>query len=245
MKTNTPLPTRPERWKWMTGSAAAAGAAMASSAEAGTVQITIGETASNVSGGLPTSNIGPDLTGDGKADIAGLVAFGYKLTGLSTSYQLRLDTATGYIATARWVYTSSSSSYFNVFIRSVGTFGPTAQNRSGLVPVTFTDKRINGGVLTNGWLEVNARNLSTTNHSISLVRLVFDDASTARPGGVAVGNPETEWVDPTIAQRRALLRKIRKATIKFKKAARRGQVAKARKFKKLIKKLKKQLKNLC
>ena len=56
-----------------------------------------------------------------------------------------------------------------------------SQDRSVLIPLKFTDAKINNGAQTNGLLEVRAFSTSKTLHTVQLVRLVFDDASTAQP----------------------------------------------------------------
>jgi hypothetical protein len=62
-----------------------------------------------------------------------------------------------------------------------------------LNPITFSDARINGGATTSGWLEVNAFNTSTTDHTVQLTRLIFDDASTTRPVFAEIPGTQTEW----------------------------------------------------
>src|SRR5690606_1758897 len=73
--------------------------------------------------------------------------------------------------------------------------------QSGLVPVTFTDARINGGQPTHGLLEVRAFSTSQTEHTVRLVRLVFDDASTAAPAGIVAGGSNREFRHTIYAER--------------------------------------------
>ena len=233
----------------MAGSAAAAaaGAAIVPDAGADTVQITLGRTATNVNGGLPTSNISPDVTGDGKVDILGAGAYGFRYNGPSSAYsnQLKFTSAVGTPARASFVDPVSGLPYF---VAAVGAFvqsGLTPQSNSQLISINFNDKRINNGALTNGWLEINARNISTTTMEITLVRVIFDDASTVAPGGVAVGMQETEWVNPIPAQRRKIVKQIRQKTKALRRAARAGKVSAVRRLKKQIRVLKNKLRKLC
>jgi hypothetical protein len=62
-----------------------------------------------------------------------------------------------------------------------------------LNPITFTDRRINGGLPTEAWLQVNAFNTSATSHTVELARLIFDDANTARPYFETIPGVQTEW----------------------------------------------------
>jgi hypothetical protein len=47
--------------------------------------------------------------------------------------------------------------------------------------VTFADTRVNGGALTNGWLEMRVSNGSAPSHMVQLTRLIFDDAGVTCP----------------------------------------------------------------
>ena len=72
--------------------------------------------------------------------------------------------------------------------------GTSARNIKYLNPVTFTDSRINGGLPTDGYLEVNSIAAGSTANSVTLTRFVFDDASTTRPTGVSTTTPYTPAV---------------------------------------------------
>jgi hypothetical protein len=52
---------------------------------------------------------------------------------------------------------------------------------------------VNGGAATNGWLESHAFNSSTTSHTVELTRVIFDNASTARPGFGSIPGVQTAW----------------------------------------------------
>jgi len=69
----------------------------------------------------------------------------------------------------------------------------TPQSISYLNAIRFTDSRINGGQQTTGWLQVNAFNTSSSNHTVELSRLIFDDASTTPPGFASIPGAQTEW----------------------------------------------------
>jgi hypothetical protein len=62
-----------------------------------------------------------------------------------------------------------------------------------LNPVTFTDPRINGGAATEGWLQVNAFNSSTTSHTVEFARLIFDYASNPHPAFASIPGVQAEW----------------------------------------------------
>ena len=68
------------------------------------------------------------------------------------------------------------------------------RNLTYLNPILFTDTRINGGVATEAWVEVNAYNTSSTNHTVALSRLIFDDANATRPAFASVPGVQTEYV---------------------------------------------------
>lgn len=131
---------------------------------------------------------------------------------------------------------------------------------SGLTPISFTDSRINGGQETNGFLEIRAFNTNANLHTIEIVRLVFDDASTTAPSGVMPKGSDPDWVPPTSPPPAvtpataatvsstvigtSIKNKIKKLKKKQKAAKKKGKVAKAKKLKAKIKKLKKKLKAL-
>ena len=66
-------------------------------------------------------------------------------------------------------------------VETVNANGITPRNVNHLNPITFTDSRINGGLATDAWLQVNAFNTSATNQTLALTRLIYDDASTTLP----------------------------------------------------------------
>ena len=74
-----------------------------------------------------------------------------------------------------------------------GGSGGVLQSVTYLNPITFTDPDINNGAPTGGWLQVDAFNSSISSHTVQLSRLIFDDASTTRPGFTSIPDVQTEW----------------------------------------------------
>jgi len=110
----------------------------------------------------------------------------------------------------------------------------------------FSDTRINGGAISNGFLDIHSAALSPTSNTVTFVRLVFDDESPTAPSGITAGGTNKKWLTPgeraaLISQISKLSRKIKKLKAKAKKAKRAGNFSKAKKLNKKIKKLKKQL----
>jgi hypothetical protein len=72
--------------------------------------------------------------------------------------------------------------------------GGSPQSTTHLNPISFSDGMINGGAPTQGWLEVHAFNTGLEDHTVEFTRLVFDNASTARPELAPIaGQPLPEW----------------------------------------------------
>ena len=167
--------------KWLPGAMALA--ATTASTQAAIVQITLsGNKISSTSAGGDTLNA--DLTGDGFDDMvlgpatvntnkagADILGNGYRAAagreymgpGYGFVYQVGALIGAGGVGTG-------------------GAQGNVAVSTSYLNRITFSDLRINGGDFTEGWLQVNAFNSSETSHTVELSRLIFDDASTTRPG---------------------------------------------------------------
>jgi hypothetical protein len=89
----------------------------------------------------------------------------------------------------------NAGTYF--FHVKVGTVSFISGGPSSLqLPLSFnfTDARINGGSATFAWLEVHAFNTGLEDHTVEFTRLVFDNASTARPELAPIaGQPLPEW----------------------------------------------------
>lgn len=230
-------------------SMAAGAAALGSPAAASTVQITLVDNffSSNA------DSLDADLTGNMAIDLPGL-------NGNFTSRVLSTNTYLGFTSKQRYYGVAVISTSFrrigaaafqkstfngvpgsaNGYRATVGTMyskGPGLLDRQDLIPVPFTDSRINNGAETNGLLEVRAFNSSKTEHTVQLLRLVFDDASTAEPSGVVAGGTKPEFAsveDPTDDLVDAFVNSTSEAE-------KRAIVAKLKKLKNGIKKLKKKL----
>lgn len=266
--TSSPLLShRSARWKWMAGSAAASAAAV--SAQAATVQITQGNNfvsstqnslnadltgdtnndavlATNATGGYTFTNILGSVRRFVSSNFAGLTVNGSSAAGFA---RYRLDSRR---YTAGSTFKSSSRTYFvtaGVGAYYAATTGTGLRSLNGLVPITFSDSRINSGANTSGFLDVRAFNQSSFIQVVQIVRLVFNDASPNLPGGVVAGGNNPDWVppttptDPNAALRASLSNKIKKLKKKQKASKKKGKVAKAKKLKKKIKKLSKRLRS--
>lgn len=202
------------RWKWMAGSAAAM---VTGVAQADTVQITQVDN-SFFTG---TSFLKTDLTGDLISDV-GLVGNSTVSNSVISARGVPYDVSNNQVAVymdgtveigrARGRYfdsTSDPGAYtFNNFTVSAGVGSGFVSLKSGtstnagsgnpvsvngLVPLTFTDPRINSNQPTNGFLDMRAFNLDVSTHGVQIVRLVFDDSSTSAPAGVVPGGVNTEF----------------------------------------------------
>ena len=171
--------------KWLTGAMALA--ATTASSQAATVQITLTGNKISTTGG---NQLNADLTGDTASDVS------------FTSTNVR--PALAFVSV--WVggeYVSAARAPDGVyFVRAafgegnvgLSAFtGPIPTEARSLNAITFTDSRVNGGVATQGWMEVWAYNTSATDHTVELTRLIFDDASTTRPAFASIPGAQTEW----------------------------------------------------
>jgi hypothetical protein len=71
-----------------------------------------------------------------------------------------------------------------VEVGGVGADGATVQLVREVRAFSFTDANINGGLETNGWLDLSATS-GPAGQEVRIHRLIFDDASTTAPTGVA------------------------------------------------------------
>jgi hypothetical protein len=156
--------------RWLLGTAALGSA---SAAQAEVVQIDLVGNEAYVNGTNFVDNTYADFTGDGFAEFStGSFYFDNRVKGdFGVAGQIGRD----YLR-ALASETFSSSIEYNVGVGSDSTSGGTPKTLRGMIPVTFSDARINGGAMTNAYLEVRATNLDFDSHKIELVRLVFDDA---------------------------------------------------------------------
>ena len=168
-----PLKKTNNRWKWMAGATVAtAAASTAPQADASVIILT------NNYIDLSSNSLNADLTGDGNDDVV-FDAFTIKWfsssasqSSLSAYVRLRIkDFAAAQLGfgVARFSrtrsYTSASTQRRASVKGGLGTVlstndatGSSSQqiSRKVQVPVSFTDFTINGGLLTNGFLEVEA-----------------------------------------------------------------------------------------
>lgn len=122
---------------------------------------------------------------------------------------------------------------------------PAPMDVSEFVAVRFTDKRINRGASTLGFVQIRTRNIDEENHSIQLVRLVFDDGM---PNLDPFDKPSLSanfpnWVDPT-PLRKKLERQIKAANKKLARAKKSGNSGQIKSLTREIRTLKKRLRML-
>lgn len=167
--------------RFVVGALATAGASVASGA---TVQITFANNiVTNVANG-GVSNFTGDLTGDGTVDANGFAfSQGASVRRLGTGAQL----ASAYRDT-----------YFGHNVVRVPNIKRSGNGvpvyAEGVARISFNDNRINGGLKTDGWLELEAE-ANNPVFSVKLVRLIFDDASTVAPLNVtATDSAYQTWV---------------------------------------------------
>ncbi len=154
--------------KTLAGSAGLTAASIGA-ADAAVVQITLTGNTINSAG----NSLNLDVTGDSNPDLEfmdGTEGYSFGSAGVRATF-------VGYGFAAASFYVSSF--YALAFGESSSSSAPQSLNT--LVPFTFTDALINGGALTNAFLDVTASNISETSHEITLNRVIFDDANTAAP----------------------------------------------------------------
>lgn len=176
--------------RWLLGTAAL-GAAGTASAEV--VQITLSGNEISANGPNLTDNTNSDVTGDGNADLGSSSSFYFNPSGeAGISGRIAGERVRARVTTFSSI--SFTSTTYSVWVGSTSDSGGSPQSIKGFILVRFTDARINGGVPTEGLLEVFAENLSFNEHRIELVRLIFDDADPNLPK-VILENPFPEWAD--------------------------------------------------
>jgi len=172
-------------------------AATVASTQASVVQITL--TGNKLTNSSDTLNA--DLTGDGTSDIT----FG--------GVEQKSSAVIAKINGGAYVYAGLFVTINKAFYAAVAAFNPSGgvgrsfqsspfkENIKYLNPLSFTDARINGGALTQGYLEVNAFNTSYSQHTVALTRLVFDDASTTLGNsGLSTSATYTEFVAAAVPE---------------------------------------------
>lgn len=242
---------------WLAGTALAASA---STVSADTVQITLNQQLSSDGTGELTA----DLTGDGNPDLehltttfnpasvvpdgTGYSRFINRVSANSDGTSILFARFSSRYSTTGFAIVSTNYSVL-AWPNTTGSAGPVSV--SGLLPVAFSDSRINNGAETTGFLELSASSSGPVSNTIRFVRLVFDDSSTDLPDGVVAGETDNEFVleSPTdvagdAAERSRLKRKIKALKRKIRSARRSGNSSKARKLRAKLKKLKKRLRAL-
>jgi hypothetical protein len=196
--------------KWLPGAMAIA--ATTASSQAATVQITLS--------GFKQASDAPrvdltafeDLTGDGVKDISlqflhvGTYSAGIKING---GNRLIADKIGAQAIGSYYTYVNTNS--VNAKVGGGLSWGDAAKTGIGNLSVTagnaisFSDTRINSGAQTYAWLEVHSfvagsGNPNTTEHTVQLTRLIFDDESTTRPEFTAIPDVQTEWSPSAIPE---------------------------------------------
>ncbi len=175
--------------KWLPGAMALA--ATTASSHAATVQITLtGNKISSTSAGGNTLNA--DLTGDGFNDLTVNGSYGNHLARVMVNNNYILSA----FGNVFWFARAGFMTYSGVLNGVVGVAdasGYSPKSAVALNPIAFTDTRINGGLLTSGWLEVHAFNTSVTSNTVQFTRLIFDDASVTRPEFSSIPGTQTEF----------------------------------------------------
>ena len=185
MKTKSKRQRQPELPRFIIGALATAGASAASGA---TVQITLGNTYL----GADTTSTSLDITGDGTRE-------GY-LNGAENSIQFTwtdpVDPSMTWLG-ARAIGTSGGLGqleFNSAFFQSA--IAPATLTGRQLISLIFRDTRINHGESTAGWLDVTATAKTGAGSftELQIHRLIFSDASTTAPPGVAyTDGAYTEW----------------------------------------------------
>lgn len=184
------LPASARLNRWLLGTAAL-GAAGTASAEV--VQITLSGNEISANGSILTDNTNDDVTGDGIGDLGTSSSFFFNpsgeagIAGRIAGERVRARASTSST-------TSSTFTTYSAWVGSASNTGGSPQTTRGLIPIRFTDARINGGATTEGLLEVLAENLSFEEHRIEIVRVIFDDEDTNRPEGL-LSTVYPEWAD--------------------------------------------------
>ncbi len=159
--------------RFIVGALATAGA---SAANAATVQITFtGSSISSTTGGSLVTDFGGDSTND--------------LMEAHDGLGLRLRDANLFPLVFAVGYVRSSLNYVFVAVGSnqIPSSASLELSKSvrGLVSISFSDANIRSGEWMNGYLEATASVTQPGEQAITVHRLIFDDASTTAPTGVA------------------------------------------------------------
>jgi hypothetical protein len=149
-------------------------ATAASAASGATVQITFANNV--VSSSTGALNFVADLTGDNTAD----VDRGYKSSGSGGRASINAIGATSGLVLGSWSGTFAQR-------KLGGNYDNGSGVSRGLVQFRFMDARVNGGLVTTGWLDATASassSFGSRGASVQIHRLIFDDAFTTAPTGL-------------------------------------------------------------
>ncbi len=186
-------PAAPSLRRWALGGSAVLGAGAA--AHGATVEIDLTGNGISMIDGVFGSSLDLDLTGDGNDDFTNASFVGAAIDnadGKGISLQAGENEAKAFYGkrSYSWSYSTTFGkienykSTFTGFSLKVGyssfvSYEP--QELTGYIPVKFTDAGINGGSESNGWIQVRVASTGTDDHSIDLVKLIYDDESTEAP----------------------------------------------------------------
>jgi|GEM_PF-2163751 len=173
-------------------------AATVASTQAGVtlVQITLTGNQISTTGG---NTLNADVTGDGINDLV-LVSPHTAVSHVAHNYGAFVTISGNRLSAQAFIEGSSIKGNAQFAAGGVGT--PNANDFSGfnikyLNPVSFTDTRINGGALTQGYLEVNSIDIPDQKATVALTRLIFDPLhTTMTTAGLSTGTSYTEFAVP-------------------------------------------------
>lgn len=271
-KGNTVPASHPNRYSKFSGNAnfslatlASASAALTTPATASVVQITLTNNLFSTS----SDSLNGDLTGDTNSDFPFITGTpstrvrSHATTAVTTKsryYNVRVNLSPSqWVGSAGYAYNKNngvlgSQNGYRAAIGFSVSRNSSPRDIHEFTSVSFTDSRINDGNPTRGLLEIRAFNTSKTEHTVQLLRLIFDNADTREPSGVVAGVPELEFVpgndatddlvdafidSTSIAEKRAIhakLKKLENGIKKLKKKLRRASGVQRFKIKKTLKK---------
>jgi hypothetical protein len=165
-------------------------AATVASSQAATVQITLTGNKISTTGG---NTLNADVTGDFTSDII--------ITNASTRKSVVAQNYGAFVE-VNGIRLSAQSFIESSTVKAKAQFiggGVGEATGSGSIkylnPISFTDVNINGGVLTQGYLEVHSFTVERVSATVALTRLIFDDASTTlATTGLSTGTTYTTFV---------------------------------------------------
>jgi len=180
---------------WALGGSALVGAAGSGPSQAATVETDLSGNGVSMTNGTFASSLNLDLTGDGTDDFASASLFGSSINppvGQGISLQIAGLEARAFHGKRVFSWSQSTSSgkiepyrsTFTGFALKVGNssfLSSEPRELTGFIPVKFADAAINGGAESNGWVQVRVASTGVDDHSIDLVKLIYDDASTEAP----------------------------------------------------------------